>query len=348
MKSWFKLIFLILVLANCSCTKWFFGKDLASTDPFVNFDYLWNEVDRKYAYFSLKKVDWDSVRQAYRPKLNSGISQDSLFYILGSMLNELRDDHTNLMSPFNISRYNQSKNEMDNFDYKIVQKYYIYETEYTTGVFQHGFVKKHNIGYIRYKTFLGDISESDLDYILERYGNTIGLIIDLRENGGGNFVNILKLLSRFTNTKSLVMYNRTRNGPGREDFGPFEPFYISPSGKARYIDKPIIVLIDRGSYSASTFFALATKAMDNIYLIGDKTGGGGGLPNGGQLPNGWTYRFSITQSYDLKKVNYAEEGVEPDHYCQMNWLHSTRDEILELALDKITNFAQRTDNSYER
>ncbi|MFN3909593.1 MAG: S41 family peptidase, partial [Flavobacterium sp.] len=85
-------------------------------------------------------------------------------------------------------------------------------------------------------------------------------------------------------------------------------------------------------YSATTFFALATKAFLNIRLVGDTTGGGGGLPNGGQLPNGWTYQFSISQLLDLNGDNFAESGVPPDIQASFNWNDLTKDEILETAI----------------
>ena len=333
-----KRVFYILIIqlfSLTSCHKWLFEKDIASKDPFINFNYLWDEVDKKYAYFELKQVNWDSVKTVYHSKLYAGIEEDTLFTILGDMLNELRDDHTNLLSPFNTSRYNIFLKGDDNFEYRVIQKYYIKNNEYATGGFKHGFINGFNIGYIRYGSFVESINNNDLDFILERYKNTKGIIIDLRENSGGNFVNIPKILGRFTDKKTLVMYNRTRSGTGRNDFGPYEPFYISPSKRIQYLNKPVIVLIDRGSYSASTFFALATKAMDNITLVGDKTGGGGGLPNGGQLPNGWTYRLSITQSYDLNKINYAENGVEPDFYAKLNWFNLTQDQIVDFSINLI-------------
>ena len=71
------------------------------------------------------------------------------------------------------------------------------------------------------------------------------------------------------------------------------------------------VLIDRGSYSATSFFAICTMAYDNIRLFGDYSGGGLGLPNGGVLPNGWTYRFSTTRTLAIDGRNY-ENGVPPD------------------------------------
>lgn len=75
--------------------------------------------------------------------------------------------------------------------------------------------------------------------------------------------------------------------------------------------------------------------MDNITLVGDTTGGGGGLPNGGQLPNGWTYRFSITRLFDLGKQNFAESGVSPDVLASFNWSDLTRDEIIDRAIEEI-------------
>ncbi|OFY90459.1 MAG: hypothetical protein A2266_09665 [Bacteroidetes bacterium RIFOXYA12_FULL_40_10] len=329
-----KRILYILVLASVltSCKDLLFEKELASTDPFVNFDYLWKEVDSKYAYFELKNVDWDNLREIYRKKIYSRMSEDSLFNVMGSMLNELRDDHTNLVAPFNVSRYNAYLKGRDNFEYRIIKDVYLKAGEYTTESFRHGPLPGANIGYIRYSSFMNTAGEGALDFILDKYKNTKGLILDLRENGGGNFSNIPRILSRFVTSKTLVMYNRTRNGKGRNDFGPFEPFYISPSSRIKYIGKPLVVLIDRGSYSATTFFALASKAIPNITLIGDKTGGGGGLPNGGQLPNGWTYRFSISQSYDLNKINYSEDGVNPEIFCELNWWDLRKDDILERAI----------------
>ncbi len=336
MKSKLLATITIMICLN-SCSKLPFEKDMASTDPLVNFEYLWDQVDQKYAYFTLKNIDWDSIKRDYQPLISKDMAQDSLFSVLGSMLNELKDDHTNLISPFNISRYNVSIKGDDNMEYRIVQKHYLREQEYTTGGFKHGFMADNTIGYLRYSSFADNVTNYHMAYILNRYRDTKGIVIDIRENGGGNITNISKILSFFTAEKKLVMYNRTRNGRGRDDFGPYEPYHIEPSGSIHTYTKPVVVLIDRSSYSASTFFALASKAMDNFTLVGDKTGGGGGLPNGGQLPNGWRYRFSISQSYDLDKINYSEEGVEPEHYITLDWSDLTRDEILDFAISYLTN-----------
>lgn len=318
------------VLIFSSCEKILFEPDLGSRDPLTNFDYLWGEVDKKYSYFELKNIDWDELKNTYRSMLTNNSKEEELFDVLANMLNELRDDHTNLTSPFNVSRYNVFLTGPENFRQRTIEEFYISDI-WRTGAFEHGFLDNDEIGYIRYESFLSEFSDEALDLILNRYQSTKGLILDLRANGGGSIFNIPKILGRFTDTKTLSGYSITRNGPNHNDFSNKENFFIIPYRGVKYL-KPVIVLIDRGSYSATTFFALATKAFPNITLLGDITGGGGGLPNGGQLPNGWTYRFSISQLLDLNGNNYNEDGVPADIKAAFDWNDLTKDEILERAI----------------
>jgi C-terminal processing protease CtpA/Prc len=232
-----------------------------------------------------------------------------------------------------VSRYNVALKGEENFRQRTIEEYYLPDA-WLTGSLVNGFLRGGEVGYIRYESFLADFSDDQLDLILNRFKNTRGLILDLRANGGGSVFNIPKILGRFTDTKTLVGYSITRNGPNHNDFGNRENFYITPYKGVKYL-KPIIVLIDRGSYSATTFFALAAKALPTITLMGDATGGGGGLPNGGQLPNGWVYRFSISQLLDLNGDNFAENGVPPDIKASFDWTDLTKDEILERAIDEI-------------
>lgn len=324
------ILFLGILLILSSCEKILFEPDKGTRDPLTNFDYLWNEVDKKYSYFELKNIDWNATKNNYRSLLTNNSTDEELFEVLANMLNELRDDHTNLVSPFNISRYNVVLTGQENYRQRTIDEFYI-PNIWISSSFAHGFLDNNKIGYIRYESFMNEFRDEELDFILNRYRNTKGIILDLRQNGGGNVFNVPKILSRFTESKTLVAYSITRNGPNHNDFSERENFYITPYSGDKYL-KPLVVLIDRGSYSASTFFALATKAFPNITLIGDTTGGGGGLPNGGQLPNGWTYRFSVSQLIDLNGNNYAETGVPPDVEAAFDWSDLTKDEIIEKAI----------------
>jgi C-terminal processing protease CtpA/Prc len=59
------------------------------------------------------------------------------------------------------------------------------------------------------------------------------------------------------------------------------------------------------------------------------------LPNGGQLPNGWYYRFSVSQLLDLNGENHAEDGVVPDIVATFDWSDLTRDEIIDRAVGEL-------------
>jgi len=330
-----KKIILILIIASSlvACEKILFEQDYASSDPFDNFDYLWNEIDKKYSYHELKGIDWDDIKTLYKAKLYNGMSEDSLFNVLAAMLNELRDDHVNLVSPFNVSMYNVDLTGPQNLNVRTLRDYYLTNPHYT-GAFVHAFLSDNQVGYVRYGSFSAYADQLSLDHILTRYKDTKGLILDLRSNGGGSVFNIPVILERFSRQNTLAAWSITRNGPNRNDFGPREPFYIGAHDGITYT-KPVMVLIDRGSYSATTFFSLATKAFPNITLVGDTTGGGGGIPAGGQLPNGWTYRFSVSQMLDLSGKNYAEEGVAPDIAINFDWSDLTKDEIIDRAISEI-------------
>ena len=188
---------------------------------------------------------------------------------------------------------------------------------------------------------MDDISTDNLSYILDRYQDCKGLILDLRQNGGGNIDNIRRLLSIFDNHGQPLYQTQIKSGPGHDEFTELATVfaddinYDDPYTEEPYT-KPVAVLIDRGSYSATSFFALCTMAYPNIRLFGDYTGGGLGLPNGGVLPNGWTYRFSITRTLDMNGNNY-ENGLPPQERVILDPACTAQgiDNVIEAAADWI-------------
>ena len=329
MKKFVVLISLVILFG--ACEKILFKEDELSTNPQKNLNYLWQQCDEKYSFFELKGVDWNQVKIDYSAKLYEGMGDDSLFQVLGGMLRELKDDHTNLISSFNVSFFGVRNTGPDNFEWRTITDNYLPSNYYITGPFQHDFILNKDIGYVRFASFTGTVNSQNLDFVLNRYQNSKGLILDLRENGGGAVSDVFKILSRFVHHETLVYYSRIKNGPGHEEFSEPSPTYVSPSSHIQY-SKKVIVLIDRGTFSAASFTSLATLAIPNMVLMGDTTGGGLGLPNGGQLPNGWTYRFSITQALDLNKNNNYENGVPPDIRVLFDWNDLTKDEVLDKAI----------------
>ncbi|PLX18844.1 MAG: peptidase S41, partial [Salinivirgaceae bacterium] len=98
-----------------------------------------------------------------------------------------------------------------------------------------------------------------------------------------------------------------------------------------------VILTNRNCYSATSFFAAAAKALPNVTQIGDTTGGGAGAPHGGQMPNGWYYRFSVTRSAYPSSEGLIdfEVGVAPDIAVNMDPIEEDQgiDSILETAIE---------------
>ena len=166
------------------------------------------------------------------------------------------------------------------------------------------------------------------------------MILDLRQNGGGSMSNVLTLLSIFDNHKQTLYQTQVKSGPEHDAFTEATTVYAADSsllGKNPYT-KPVAVLIDRGSYSATSFFAICTMAFDNVKLFGDYSGGGLGVPNGGILPNGWAYRFSTSRTIAIDGGNY-ENGVPPDVRVILDPACTAQgvDNVIETAADWILN-----------
>lgn len=346
MKAMKKLHILLLCFAAivfASCERAFMEPD-ESSDPVSVFDYLWNKVDQQYAFFDVKGVDWDSVYEVYRPAVYYEIELDSFFHVCGAMLNTLKDGHTNLISKFDVSHNDSVYYKMyaeKNIDEQVVLLNYLTVNYHTTGSLAHNAIRDGKVAYIRYSSFVDAVTEDNLGYLLNRYENCDGMILDLRQNGGGSIDNIRQLLSIFDNHGQALYQTQIKSGPEHDAFTELTTVYADSTDYSDAFTepaytKPVAVLIDRGSYSATSFFAICTMAYDNIKLFGDYSGGGLGLPNGGALPNGWTYRFSITRTIAIDGGNY-ENGVPPDVRVILDPACTAQgiDNVIETAADWI-------------
>jgi hypothetical protein len=296
------------------------------------FEQVWKVLDEKYSFFDYKHINWDSIGSVYRAKVTDNISDDSLFTVLDNMLYQLKDGHVNLSSPFNRSRsWDWFLGFPQNYDAGLVLRHYIPNFK-NTGSFAHQLIR--GVGYIHYPSFSIPISDYDMDYIINEYSNAKGLIIDVRDNGGGDPANIFMLLKRLTDKDVLVGKTAQKNGSAHNAFGTTSEIWVKPDTKSKkYLGKKIVVLTNRMCYSATSHFAAWIKAFPNVTLVGDQTGGGGGLPTSLQLSNGWVVRYSSTLGLDAKGFNF-ENGVPPDIKVDMSPADILRgvDSILEKGL----------------
>lgn len=326
--SIWKLIFIPLLLlplfAGCIREEEF------DNTPQGNFEALWKIIDEQYCFLDYKQIDWDAIHDQYQPLITSDMSSDGLFEVLGNMLAELKDGHVNLYSASNTARYwDWYLDYPRNYDEALVEQYLGRDYRIASGLKYT--ILEDNIGYISYTSFSDGIGEGNLDEALSYLAACNGLIIDVRNNGGGNLTYSTRLAAHFTNERVLTGYILHKTGPGHSDFSEPEPIYVDPSDGVRW-QKKAVVLTNRHSYSATNDFINAMRYMPQVTLLGDKSGGGSGLPFTSELPNGWTVRFSASPHLDADKQQ-IEFGIDPDVKVDMTEEDKARglDTLIEAA-----------------
>lgn len=322
-------LWLIILLFFSSCDQWMIPDD-PKDEPIDVFDQLWTDVNERYSFFDHKEIDWQQIRTTYRAKISNNMGTIELFDVLADMLFELRDGHVNLSTWFDRSRnWEWYQDFPNNYDQNVIDENYLKRDFWISGPLQHQFV--NDVLYVNYRSFSQTITEANLQVVLDRARQGRGIIIDVRNNGGGSLSNAYTLASGFADSTVVVARQRIKNGPGINDFSSWEDIKVS-AGESVY-KGPVVVLTNRRSYSATTFFAQMMKVLPRALIVGDQTGGGGGIPVSGELSNGWTYRFSTTQSTDLDG-RQIEDGVLPDVRRDLNpaSLENGEDNIISTAI----------------
>jgi hypothetical protein len=325
------LIYILLLLPLAGCEEVFIEKN-PTNDPISNFDILWRELDQKYTFFEYKGINWDSVYRIYRPQIRQDMSREELFDVMATMLNTLRDGHVNLRSEFNISKYeNWFLDYPANIDRELLIRKYWGDYHITIPLIN-TIIK--DVGYIYYGSFQVPISSQDLDYVFNRFKNTKGLIIDIRGNEGGNPANGFAILERIIKERTFLYQNAFKSGPGRNEFEPFNQVYLDPDFEKVRFEKKVVVLTNRRCYSAANYFAAMCKSA-GITLIGDQTGGGGGVPAGSELPNGFHVNYSSSVCLLPNGFN-IEHGIPPDIAGSLKTedVNAGIDTIIERALQE--------------
>lgn len=328
-----KILFFLIGLVSALCLSCVDEEEFDDT-PQGNFEALWRIIDRHYCFLDYKQheigLDWQAVYNKYRVRVDDDMSQMQLFEVLTQMLGELRDGHVNLSASHDYGRYwSWYENYPANFSDTLLRRYMGTDYKIASGLDYR--ILDDNIGYIRYESFSSPIGEGNLDDVLMHMMLCQGIIIDIRNNGGGDLTNADKLAARFCQEKTLVGYVQHKTGPGHGEFSSMEPHYLEPSGNLRW-HKPVVVLTNRHVYSAANEFVMYMKALPQAKIVGDHTGGGAGMPFSSSLPNGWSVRFSAVPTYDAQRQS-IEFGIDPDYRVEITDADFARgrDTIIEFA-----------------
>lgn len=310
------LSILLAILTLSSCVK----EDNYDNTRQGNFEALWKLMNEHYCFFDYKQqelgVDWDEVHTRYARQVNEKMTNAQLFEVLCNMIAELKDGHVNLSASFDYGRnWSFYEDYPLNYNDSIVQLYLGHHYQIASGLKYVTF--DDNIGYVRCETFESGIGDGNVSLMLNNLATCSGLIIDVRSNSGGQLTKAHTLASHFTNEKLLIGYISHKTGTARNAFTAPKAEYLDPASDGIRWQKPVVVLTNRGVFSAANDFVKYMKQCPNVTIMGDKTGGGSGMPFNSELPNGWVVRYSAVVYYD-KDMQHTEFGIEPDIALEMS------------------------------
>ncbi len=345
------VVLFLLFIFSCRKTEdlpTFYNSD----DYVTNFEAFWHGVNDNYIFFSYDNVNWDDVYTEFRPKVTSGMSENGFKSVIFQMMDKLIDGHrlvynandtTTIYNGFSTNNYSKKHPYVDN-DNIILNNYIETDTNYSflysfyyiknaTNIPEFFFsrVKSSNLFYLRcyeYHSALENIQQNDdFNFILKsiQESKLNGLILDLRGNGGGTATAFKNLISKFVQGNYTWGYSKFRLGKDRYEMTPFVFETASFSGTQAFT-KPLVILLDRYSFSASELTALALHNLPNVTLIGDTTGGAQGpiisiqsdralekdFTGNFRLPNNWLVQLAERATFDSEKRIFEGKGLPPD------------------------------------
>ncbi|MBN2482627.1 MAG: S41 family peptidase [Candidatus Omnitrophica bacterium] len=161
------------------------------------------------------------------------------------------------------------------------------------------------IGYIKLTEFR-EKTARDLDTALKNLADEKmkAIILDLRNNPGGLLLSAVDVASRFLGTGEVIVSTKSR----KEE----ELVYKSVPYARKYLDVPMVVLINKGSASGSEIVAAALKDNKRAVLVGEKSFGKASVQSVVPLSDGSALRFTTAKYYTPSGESIHEKGVEPD------------------------------------
>jgi len=162
--------------------------------------------------------------------------------------------------------------------------------------------QKGRIGYIMITRFGAKTSQemaSALDEIFQK--GVQGILLDLRNNPGGYLNSAIDVASYFVDKGAIV---KTRNAYGVEEV------YESKGNK--YPNVPVVILVNRGSASASEIVAGALRDHNVAKIVGQRTFGKGSVQTGFPLANGGTLYLTTARYMTPSGKDIHRIGIEPD------------------------------------
>lgn len=164
------------------------------------------------------------------------------------------------------------------------------------------------IGYIQILSFISNSTPNEFLEALENTNDTKGLIIDLRGNTGGLLPNAVFIANLFIQKGKIVSI------VGRNGFH----YDVMAEDKNYNVDKPVVLLVNNASASASEIFSGAMKDYHKAKLVGTQTFGKGMVQKIIPMPNETGINLTIAKYLTPNGNDINKRGIKPDIEMPLN------------------------------
>ncbi|MFJ4559105.1 S41 family peptidase [Streptomyces massasporeus] len=327
-------------------------------DPRATFDVFWHSFAENYPFFAAKGIDWQAMRDRYRPEVHADTTRKELFGIFSDMVRPLYDAHVAVLDGDRVFAQVRPGTEMPSPQLDAKVKQFTGERDLRGAPYRQDFANgrityadlpgRADQGYLRISGFAGYTAEdapypahlAELDKALDtiltprRTHRLKGLIIDLRINGGGSDALGIHIAERLTDRPYVAYAKRARNHPTDPDRHTRpEPIRVVPAAGPRYTG-PIAVLTSGTTVSAGeTFTQALIDRPGGTVRIGQPTQGVFSDVMERGLPNGMTAILPNEEFLNRSGRTYDGTGIPPH--------------ITEPVFTK-EEFAKKRDSAFDR
>ena len=273
--------------------------------PEFVFDLFWQTFADHYAFFEERKVDWNRVRDAFRPRVRADMTPSELFDLFSEMLGPLDDGHVNLylgqqrrFSPGGNSLIPALRREFDRLkpanDFGAFVGEWVNSQKKAAAAFVKGDIRKvandtiwwghidDDIGYVNVYAMTGfmqdaawsnraqqlAIVDDAIEEILVAFRDKRALLVDLTHNQGGFDAASDLIASRFADRARDVLTIQPFGTPTSKA----ETVTVVPSERTRFT-KPVFVLTSEVTVSAGEGLVMMLRAFPHVTHMGQRTRG---------------------------------------------------------------------------